>query len=93
MSGNDHLELPRFDQHPPLRLEHADAEVAPYRQVLIACDDMRSLIAAGVPLGLLVARLIAATHTHTAPVTREGDYEIPRDGVMPPAAVRFAGVK
>jgi pimeloyl-ACP methyl ester carboxylesterase len=33
----------------PLHLEHADAEVAPYRQVLIACDDMRGLIAAGVP--------------------------------------------
>ena len=33
----------------PLRLEHADAEAAPYRQVLIACDDMRGLIAAGVP--------------------------------------------
>jgi pimeloyl-ACP methyl ester carboxylesterase len=33
----------------PLRLEHADAEVAPYRQVLIACDEMRGLVAAGVP--------------------------------------------
>src|SRR4051812_12382386 len=28
----------------PLRLEHAGAEAAPYRRVLIACDDMRSLI-------------------------------------------------
>ena len=33
----------------PLRLEHAETEAAPYRQVLIACDDMRGLIAAGVP--------------------------------------------
>jgi pimeloyl-ACP methyl ester carboxylesterase len=33
----------------PLRLEHADAGVAPYRQVLIACDEMRGLVAAGVP--------------------------------------------
>jgi hypothetical protein len=33
----------------PLRLERADAETAPYRQVLIACDDMRGLVAAGVP--------------------------------------------
>lgn len=33
----------------PLRLEHADAEAAPYRQVLIACDEMRGLVAAGVP--------------------------------------------
>jgi pimeloyl-ACP methyl ester carboxylesterase len=31
----------------PLRLEHADA--VPYRRVAIACDDMRGLIAAGVP--------------------------------------------
>ena len=33
----------------PLRLEHADDDAASYRRVLIACDDMRSLIAAGVP--------------------------------------------
>ena len=33
----------------PLRLEHADAESVPYRQVLIACDEMRGLVAAGVP--------------------------------------------
>ncbi len=33
----------------PLRLEHTDAEAAPYRQVLIACDEMRGLVAAGVP--------------------------------------------
>jgi pimeloyl-ACP methyl ester carboxylesterase len=33
----------------PLRLEHADAEAPPYRQVLIACDEMRGLVAAGVP--------------------------------------------
>jgi hypothetical protein len=32
-----------------LRLEHADAEATPYRQVLIACDEMRGLVAAGVP--------------------------------------------
>jgi len=33
----------------PLRLEHADAEATPYRRVLIACDEMRGLVAAGVP--------------------------------------------
>ena len=33
----------------PLRLERAGAEAAPYRQVLIACDEMRGLVAAGVP--------------------------------------------
>jgi len=33
----------------PLRLQHADTEATPYQQVLIACDDMRGLIAAGVP--------------------------------------------
>jgi pimeloyl-ACP methyl ester carboxylesterase len=32
----------------PLRLEHADAGEVPYRQVLIACDEMRGLVAAGV---------------------------------------------
>jgi pimeloyl-ACP methyl ester carboxylesterase len=44
----------RANPHPwatytqPLRLEHADEE-PPYRQVLIACDEMRGLVAAGVP--------------------------------------------
>lgn len=33
----------------PLRLDHADGEAASYRQVLIACDEMRGLVAAGVP--------------------------------------------
>jgi pimeloyl-ACP methyl ester carboxylesterase len=33
----------------PLRLAHADAEDAPYRRVLIACDEMRGLVGAGVP--------------------------------------------
>jgi pimeloyl-ACP methyl ester carboxylesterase len=33
----------------PLHLEHTDDEVTPYRQVLIACDEMRGLVAAGVP--------------------------------------------
>ena len=33
----------------PLHLEHAVDEAAPYRQVLIACDDIRGLVAAGVP--------------------------------------------
>jgi len=34
----------------PLRLEHADAgDAVPYRRVAIACDDMRGMVAAGVP--------------------------------------------
>ena len=34
----------------PLRLENADAgDAPPYRQVMIACDDMRGLVAAGAP--------------------------------------------
>jgi pimeloyl-ACP methyl ester carboxylesterase len=34
----------------PLRLQHADAgDAVPYRRVALACDDMRGLIAAGVP--------------------------------------------
>jgi pimeloyl-ACP methyl ester carboxylesterase len=33
----------------PLRLERTGAEAAPYRQVLIACDEMRGMVAAGVP--------------------------------------------
>jgi len=33
----------------PLRLAHADTDEPPYRRVVIACDDMRGLIAAGMP--------------------------------------------
>ena len=34
----------------PLRLEHADAgDTVSYRRVVIACDEMRGLVAAGVP--------------------------------------------
>ena len=33
----------------PLHLEHAVDEATPYRQILIACDDIRGLVAAGVP--------------------------------------------
>ena len=34
----------------PLHLQHADAgDAVPYRRVAIACDDMRGLVAAGVP--------------------------------------------
>ena len=33
----------------PLRLEHGDANDPPYQWVLIACDEMRGLVAAGVP--------------------------------------------
>src|SRR3954470_23767586 len=34
----------------PLRLEHADVgDAVPYRRVAIACDDMRGMVAAGVP--------------------------------------------
>jgi pimeloyl-ACP methyl ester carboxylesterase len=34
----------------PLRLQHADAgDTVPYRRVVIACDDVRGLVAAGVP--------------------------------------------
>ncbi len=29
--------------------------------------------------------VLSATHTHTAPVTKDGEYEIPKDGVMQPA--------
>src|SRR5262245_19167418 len=29
--------------------------------------------------------LLSATHTHTAPVMKDGDYEIPKDGVVQPA--------
>lgn len=63
--------------------------------VLVSCDlvairppllpPLRERLAGKLPE--LDARkvILTATHTHTAPVTEEGKYEIPREGVMQPS--------
>lgn len=77
-----------------LALESRDGEKVLDRAILVSCD----LVA--IRQGILEAvrqklakrltdfpadkLLISATHTHTAPVTQDGRYLIPQDGVMQP---------
>jgi hypothetical protein len=77
-----------------LALESRDGERALDQAVMISCDlvaieanvldRVRRQVKERIP-GLDVGKLVLnATHTHTAPVTQEGDYEISKDGVMQP---------
>ena len=78
-----------------LALESRDGDKVVDQAVLISCDlvaiddavlqRVRRRLAERIP-GLDVRKLLLnATHTHTAPVMTEGDYEIPKDGVVQPA--------
>jgi hypothetical protein len=78
-----------------LALESRDGEKVLDQAVLVSCDvvaidaavleKVRRRVKERLP-GLGVAKVVlSATHTHTAPVMKEGDYEIPKDGVMQPA--------
>ena len=78
-----------------LALESRDGDKVLDQAVLISCDlvaiddaileQVRRRVKERIP-GLESRKLLLnATHTHTAPVMKEGDYEIPRDGVMQPA--------
>jgi hypothetical protein len=78
-----------------LALESRDGDKVLDQAVLVSCDlvaienavlaDVRRRVKDSVP-GLDSRKvLLSATHTHTAPVMTEGDYEIPKDGVIQPA--------
>ena len=78
-----------------LALESGDGDKVLDQAVLISCDlvaiddavlgRIRRQLKDRLP-GLDVRKLVVnATHTHTAPVMKEGDYEIPKDGIMQPA--------
>jgi len=63
--------------------------------VLVSCDlvairppvlgPLRERLAKKLPDFDANKLLVTATHTHTAPVTEEGKYQIPKEGVMQPA--------
>ena len=99
LAGQMHTRIARSVESPAtataLALESTDGDKVVDQAILVSCDlvaieaavleqvrkkvkdrlsdvDMRKLV-------------LSATHTHTAPVMKEGDYEIPNDGVMPPA--------
>jgi hypothetical protein len=112
LSGQMHTRIARTVESPvkatALALESRDGDKVVDQAVLVACDlviieaavldRVRQLVGDCVP-GLDRRKVVlSATHTHTAPVMKEGDYEIPGDGIMPPAesaeflAARVAGV-
>ena len=99
LAGQMHTRISREVESPvtatALALESRDGEKSLDQAVLISCDlvaiedavlkRVRELLGKRIP-GLDVRKVVmSATHTHTAPVTAEGDYEIPKDGVMQPS--------
>jgi len=78
-----------------LAIESRDA-TAPEQAIIVTCD--LAMISEGIiekVRGRIKGRIadfdamklvVNVTHTHTAPVTEEGIYEIPTEGVMQPAA-------
>ena len=99
LAGQMHTRIARQVESPvtatALALESRDGEKVLDQAVLISCDlvainaDVRDRVRRQVKdriPGLDVGKLIlSATHTHTAPVMQEGDYEIPQGEVMQPA--------
>jgi hypothetical protein len=99
LAGQMHTRVARGVESPvtatALALESRDRGKVVDQAVLVSCDlvtidaavlnRVRHLVGNRVP-GLDRQKVVlSATHTHTAPVMKEGDYEIPRDGVMQPA--------
>lgn len=78
-----------------LAIESRDGDTAGDQAVMVSCDlvlirdDLQSRLRQRVKQrlpGLETRKIfLTATHTHTAPVTREGVYVIPEEGVIRPA--------
>jgi hypothetical protein len=99
LAGQMHTRIARDIESPvtatALALESRDGEKAVDQTILVSCDlvsidaavldRVRQRVGDRIP-GLDRQKVILnATHTHTAPVMKEGEYEIPKDGVMKPA--------
>ena len=78
-----------------LALESRDGDKVVDQAILVSCDlvtidaavldQVRRRVGDRIP-GLDRQKVVLnATHTHTAPVMKEGEYEIPKDGVVQPA--------
>ncbi len=99
LAGQMHTRISQSVESPvtatALALESREGDRIVDQAILVSCD----LVAIKTPVLERVRQLVGdrlpdldrrkivlnATHTHTAPVTSEGDYEIPKDGVMQPA--------
>ncbi len=96
--GQVHTRIAREAESPltatALAIETRDGEKATDQAIMVSCDlagipdDLQGLVRERIKKrmpGFDVNKLfLAATHTHTAPVTKEGVYVIPEKGVMQP---------
>jgi hypothetical protein len=99
LAGQMHTRVSREVESPvtatALALESREGAKVLHQAILVSCDlvGIESAVLAQVRRrvkdrlsGFDVQKLVlSATHTHTAPVTKEGEYEIPKEGVMQPA--------
>lgn len=77
-----------------LALESRDGDTILDQAILISCDlvairegileGVRQTLRERIPEFPADKLVLSATHTHTAPVMREGSYQIPAEGVMQP---------
>jgi hypothetical protein len=99
LAGQMHTRVAREVESPvtatALALESRDGSKVLDQAILVSCD----LVAIDAAIFEQVRRrledrlpdldarklVLSATHTHTAPVMKDGEYKIPRDGVMQPA--------
>ena len=99
LAGQMHTRIARSVESPvmatALALESRDGDKVLDQAILVSCDlvaieatvlgQVRKKVKDRLPDVDVQKLVLSATHTHTAPVMKEGDYEIPNDGVMPPA--------
>jgi hypothetical protein len=99
LSGQIEVRIARSVETPvtatALALESREGEKAVDQAIIVSCDlvgvpgeivdQVRSRIQPQLPEFDVRKLLINATHTHTAPVTKEGVYPIPKEGVVQPA--------
>src|SRR4051812_12161095 len=96
VAGQMHTRVARDVESPvtatALALESREGDKVLDRAIMVSCDlvsidagvleQVRGRVKDRLPDFDVRKLVLNATHTHTAPVQKEGDYEIPKDGVM-----------
>jgi len=103
LSGQFHTRISRKTLDPvtctALALETRDGNASVETAILVSCDlgairgalneEVKKAFKAQLPDFNLDKLLLNATHTHTAPVMREGRYKIPKDAITPTECNKF----
>jgi len=99
LSGQRHARVAREVESPvtatALAIETRDGDTILDQAIMISCDlvairdgiqkRFRERVKSRLPNFDIDKLFLSATHTHTAPVTRDGVYVIPKEGVIQPA--------